>query len=526
MEHNAIHLIDYIIIIVSVLSSIAVGVYFYKRQHSTGSFFKASGKFPSWAIGISILATLVSSITFLAYPGAGYSSNWILLLQGLMVPLVLFTTIWFIVPLYRKVIGLSVYEYFEKRFGYFARFYGSFGFVLNSFSGMATTLFLLALAVSSMMGISTFLVLWIIGSTIIIITLLGGMEGVIWLDVIQGLLLIAGGLVCLVMLIFSIQGGLPEIWSVAKANDRVGFGPYDIDFTRLTFIVMAINGIFYAIQKYATDQTIVQRYLSASSNRSAIKATLMGALLTVPVWIIFMFIGTVLFVYYHKNPGELPGNTRPDGVFPHFIMSKFPPGIVGLVISALLASAIASTVAALNSLVAVGLEDYYKRWRPNRTDKHYFSTSKILVVLCGLLAVCMSSLYLLAGNEGVLGIVFVLYAIFSGGIAGIFLLGFFVPWANKGGLNVAILVCVLFTGYAILTSTTIGSGTGGRIIVDMGDLNFTHHKLMLGVYTHLIILGVGSVASYFFPKKEVDKNLIFAGWGDAKRQGKLKIKEL
>src|SRR5690606_16612630 len=111
----------------------------------------------------------------------------------------------------------------------------------------------------------------------------------------------------------------------------------------------------------------------------------------------------------------------PDGVFPHFIMSKFPPGIVGLVISALLASAISSTVAALNSLVAVGLEDYYKRWRPNRTDKHYFSASKTLVVLCGLLAVCMSSLYLLAGNEGVLGIVFVLYAIFSGGIAGIFL---------------------------------------------------------------------------------------------------------
>ncbi|HRN56850.1 MAG TPA: sodium transporter, partial [Agriterribacter sp.] len=246
--------------------------------------------------------------------------------------------------------------------------------------------------------------------------------------------------------------------------------------------------------------------------------------LTVPVWIIFMFIGTVLFVYYHNHPGELSGQIRPDGVFPHFIMSKFPPGIVGLVIAALLASAISSTVAALNSLVAVGLEDYYKRWRPHRADKHYFRTSKLLVVLCGLLAMLMSSLYLLAGDEGVLGIVFVLYAIFSGGIAGIFLLGFFVPWANKEGLNVAISVCVLFTGYAVLTSTTIGSGSGERVIVDMGDLNFTHHKLMLGVYTHLIILGVGSVASYFFPKKEVDKNLVFAGWSNAKKQGRLKIK--
>lgn len=523
MQYHAVHLIDYIIIVVSVLSSIAVGVYFYKRQNSTGSFFKASGKFPSWAIGISILATLVSSITFLAYPGAGYSSNWILLVQGLMVPLVLFGTIWFIVPLYRKVIGLSVYEYFEKRFGYFARFYGSFGFVLNSFSGMATTLFLLALAVSAMMGISTFAVLWIIGSTIIVITLLGGMEGVIWLDVIQGLLLIVGGLVCLIILIYSVNGGLPEILTVARANHRTGFGPYDIDFTKLTFMVMAINGIFYAIQKYATDQTIVQRYLSADSNRSAIKATLMGALLTVPVWIIFMFIGTALFVYYHVHASELPADMRADGVFPHFIMSRFPPGIVGLVISALLASAISSTVSALNSLVAVTLEDYYKRFRPARTDKHYFRTSKTLVVMSGLLAVLMSSLYLLAGNEGVLGIVFVLYAIFSGGIAGIFLLGFFVPWANRQGLNVAIGVCVLFTGYAILTSTTIGTGDGARVVLDMGHLNFTHHKLMLGVYTHLIILSVGCVASRFFPYKEVDRSLLFAGWRDAKKEGRLKL---
>src|SRR5690625_2841821 len=134
MENNALHLIDYIIIAVSLLLSIGIGFLFSKKQNSTGNYFKAGGKIPSWAIGISILATIVSSITFLAYPGAGYSSNWILLVQGLMVPVVLIFVVWFIVPLYRKVIGLSVYEYFEKRFGYFARLYGSIGFVLNIFT--------------------------------------------------------------------------------------------------------------------------------------------------------------------------------------------------------------------------------------------------------------------------------------------------------------------------------------------------------------------------------------------------------
>lgn len=523
MEKNTLHLIDYIIIIVSLLLSIGVGFLFSKKQQSTGNYFKAGGKIPSWAIGISILATLVSSVTFLAYPGAGYSSNWILLVQGLMVPLVLLVIIWFIVPLYRKVIGLSVYEYFEKRFGYPARLYGSIGFVLNIFTGMSTTLFLLALAVSEMTHTSTFLILWIIGITFIVITLSGGMEGVIWLDVIQGFLLIMGGLVCLFILIFSIRGGLPEIWKVAVANHRTGFGPYDIDFSRLTFIVIAINGVFYAIQKYATDQTMVQRYLTARSDKSAIRATLMGALLTVPVWMLFMFIGTALFVFYHLNPGALPSGTRPDGVFPHFIMSELPPGIVGLVISALLAAAISTVVSGLNSLVAVIVEDFYKRWRPEKTDRHYLKVSKRLVLLAGLIAVLTSSLYLLMGNEGVLGILFILYAIFSGGIAGIFLLGFFVPRANKEGLYIAMIVCILFTTYAVLTSTTIGTAPNQHLIMDLGKFNFTQNKLMLGVYTHLIILGVGWAASYLFSKKEVSKNLLYSGWQESQKADKLKM---
>src|SRR5699024_12226201 len=106
----------------------------------------------------------------------------------LMFPVLLSFVVGFIVPLYRKVIGLSVYEYFEKRFGYIARLYGSIGFVLNIFTGMSTTLFLLALAVSEMTNTSTFLILWVIGITFILITLKGGMEGVIWLDVIQGIM--------------------------------------------------------------------------------------------------------------------------------------------------------------------------------------------------------------------------------------------------------------------------------------------------------------------------------------------------
>src|ERR1700748_1742085 len=130
MHKETLHFIDYLIIAVSLATSLGIGLRFGRNQHSTQDYFISKGSVPSWAIGISLMATLISSVTFLAYPGEGFSSNWILLVQGLMVPVVLLVMVWFIVPLYRKVIGVSTYEYFEKRFGLFARFYSSIGFVL------------------------------------------------------------------------------------------------------------------------------------------------------------------------------------------------------------------------------------------------------------------------------------------------------------------------------------------------------------------------------------------------------------
>ena len=350
---------DYGIIIAVLLITLYFGLRYAKNQKSTEAYFSAKGRVPSWAIGMSLLATLISSVTFLGYPAEGFSNNWILLVQGLMVPIVLLGTVWFIVPLYRKIIGLSTYEYFEKRFGNVARYYSSIAFVLRQFSGMGTVLYLLAVALSSMTNINTYWVILVVGSIIVIVNLLGGIEAVIWLDVFQGFMLFASGILCLLVIIFSVNGGLPEVWRVASESGRTGFGPYDLDFTRLTFVVMAINGMFYAIQKYGTDQTVIQRYLTARSDKSAIRASLMGILLTVPVWSLFMFIGTALFVYYTQQP--LPDDVGPNSVFPYFIMTQLPVGVVGFILAAMISAAICSLSADLNSLAAVGIEDYYKK---------------------------------------------------------------------------------------------------------------------------------------------------------------------
>ncbi|TMI74094.1 MAG: sodium/solute symporter [Bacteroidetes bacterium] len=507
MSH--LHFIDYCIILVVLGITLYLGFRFSKKQNTTENYFLSKGNFPSWALGLSLLSTLISSVTFLGYPAQGFSSNWILLVQGLMVPIVLAGTIWFIVPLYRKVIGLSTYEYFERRFGGFARYYSSFSFILRQFAGMGTVLYLIAVAISSMTDIKSSFVLAVVGLILIIVNLKGGMQAVIWLDVFQGFMLFASGIICLSILLLSIKGGIPEALKVASENNRAGFGPYDLKLTQLTLIVMVINGAFYAIQKYGTDQTVVQRYLTAKTDKSAIRASMLGISLTIPIWTMFMFIGTALFVFY-KQQG-LPAGTKAESVFPYFMMTQLPTGILGFIVAALISAAICSLSADLNSLAAVGVQDYYKKLKPNRPDKQYLFVGKSMVVISGVIAVGIGCLYLVTGNEGVLGVVFTLYAIFSGGIVGIFLLGLFSGRANRQGVNIGIIACILFTAWAFLTSTPIGVHEK-KLLLDFGKYNFTHHILMLGVYSHLVVIGVGYIASLFFPKPALDKNLLYSSW--------------
>lgn len=520
IEATTLHWVDYLIIVASVVLSLGVGVYFSKKNANASSsdYFSAGGHVPSWAIGVSIFATLISSITFLAYPGSGFGGDWILLVQGIMVPITILFIIGFIVPLYRQSIGLSAYEYFEKRFGYFARLYGSLGFILAHFSKMGSVFFLLAMAISGMTGIDTYTLIFVLGIAIILLTLLGGMEAVIWLDVIQGFLLIVGGLIALALIVAKIDGGFTTIFSVAFADEKFSIGSFEWDFVQLTFWVMAINGIFYAIQKYGTDQTIVQRYLAAKSDKDAIKASLTGVLMVVPVWTLFMFIGTALYAFYTSGAAALPEGMRADAAFPYFIMNEMPVGVVGLIISALVAAAISSLDSDLNCLAAVGVDDYYKRLRPNATDAQKVRMGKIIVALSGLAAIGVAFIYVNAGGKGVLGTVFALYAIFSGGIAGMFLLGIFVPRANKQGLYVGVAACVLFTAVALLTSTPFDVGGEKKLLLDLGEWNFTHHKYMLGVYSHLVLFFVSWAASYLFPKPEAQDSLTFKGWTASRRE--------
>jgi SSS family solute:Na+ symporter len=503
--------IDYSIIILSVAVAIYIGMFFAKRQKTSDKFFTGGRNIPPWAIGISIMATLISSITFLAYPATGYKSNWLLLVQGLMVPIVLIGLIGFIVPLFRRAIGISAYEYFEKRFGLVARIYSSLAFMLMHFSKLGTVVYLMSLALGTMMGADVLSTIWIVTIAIIVITFFGGLEGVIWMDVFQGIWLMLGGLICIGIILFIPSGGPAEVFRVMNEADKISFGPYDMDFARLTFIVMAINGIFYALQKYGTDQTIVQRYLAAKSDKEAIRASLIGVLLSVPLWAMFMFIGSALFAFYKLSPGLLPEGMVSEGVFPHFITTQLPVGVKGFIIAALIAAAISTIASDINCLSAIGVEDYYARFKKNLSDHKKLRMARIIIVVSGLLSAVIATIYVSWGGEGVLGVVFGLYAIFSAGIVGMFLLGFLVPKANSKGLYVGMVACILFTAWATLTTTSHEVNGTKQLLWDLGNLNFPHHTYMLGVYSHFVLFFVGWGASYLFKGKPVDENLMLYG---------------
>ena len=267
--------LDLVVISLYMAGMMLIGLRFARRQTSTERYFVAERSIPGWAMGISLFAAIISSLSFIGYPGSAYAGDWIDLVQGLMVIPALVIAVWVMIPFYRRVVGMSAYEYFGKRFGYGARAFSSAVFALGHFSKLAFVLYVAALAVHIMTGADIYLTTVITGLVTIFYAYVGGLEAVIWTDVIQGIVSVIGMFVCLGFLLFLPPGGPAAAFRVAWDNHKFGLGSFDFDFTKKGFWVMAIYGSFWFLQKYTTDQTVVQRYLATKSDSEARKFCIM-----------------------------------------------------------------------------------------------------------------------------------------------------------------------------------------------------------------------------------------------------------
>lgn len=442
-------LLDLIVFLVYMSGIVLFGAMFYFRNKSPEQYTSGGGRLPSWVVGMSFFATFVSSISFLALPGNAYQGNWNAFVFSLSIPIAALLAVKFFVPLYRSLNSISAYHYLETRFGPWARIYASICYILTQLMRTGSILYLLALPLNALFGWSIGWIIVVTGLSIILYSMLGGIQAVIWTDAIQGIILIGGAVLCLVVIFVQIPGGFETVLEYGVADQKFSLGSFDLSFTESTFWVMIIYGLFINLQNYGIDQNYVQRYMTTKSLKGAQSSALFGALLYVPVSLLFFLIGTSLYAYFKAVPGLLPPDLMTldaaDKVFPFFIVNHLPAGVTGLLIAAIFAAGMSTVSTSINGTATIVLTDYYKRYfAKGRSEgasmKVLYGSSFIFGVLGVGIGLAMT------GVKSALDAWWMLASIFSGGMLGLFLLGFMARKAKRmaAALGTAVGVLVIF----------------------------------------------------------------------------------
>ena len=490
------------------------GVYFSRRQTSTSAYFTAGRSISGWVMGLSLFATVVSSVSFIAYPGAGYAGRW----QDSVVPvlgspLLLIPVILVLIPMYRELISISVYEYIERRFDRVARVYSTISFFLANFAKLAFVFYLVALTVNTMTGWNIYTVTVIVGVVTVFYTIMGGIEAVIWTDVIQGIILWVGGIFALGYILVIAPHGPGEIFQYAVANHRFDFGSTGLTVAKPTLLIMLCLGFYEGLQKYAGDQTIVQRFLVTTTGREAGKGAIIGIVVTILCAVFFTFIGTCLWSFYH-----LPGNVLPadiaagkaENVFPYFLQTRVPAVLTAVVLAALMSAAMSTVSSVLNGFGAVGVEDYYRLLRPAATDRERLTVGRIIICVAGVLCIGLS-LFLIPSKGTAMALWWVVAPIVSAGIVGLFFLALVSTRTNRQGVYAGIAAATGFTAWATFT-------LDANHAFDLGFLATPIHGSVTGIISGLLFVIVGYGVSFLFPDNSPDKQaLTYWGWRARRR---------
>ena len=467
--------LDYLVFFVFVGGVALFGCSFFRSSRKgTDAFTKANGAIPTWVVGMSIFATFVSSISFLGLPGGAYTGNWNQLIFSFTIPIATWLAAKIFIPLYRGIGSVSAYQFLEDKYGYWARFYVAVCYLLTQVCRVGSILLLLAIPINTMFGWDIGTIIIVTGALTLVYAVLGGMSAVVWTDAIQGIILIVGAVVCALILTFGMPEGPGQLFSIAAADGKFSLGSLGLTLREPTVWVVLIYGIFINLQNYGIDQNYVQRYMTAKSTGEAVKATLFGGLLYIPVSAVFVYIGTALYSYYTAQPDLLPAGVAGDKVFPYFIVHGLPTGLTGLVIASLFSAGMSTVATSINSSATIVFTDFYKkihRGVPSDERKTHmtvlYTASAVVGILGILIGLAMMKI------DGVLDAWWKLSSIFSGGMLGLFLLALVCRKPNRTGaiIGVALGLCVIaymslpVFGSPIHTYLTIVFGTTAIFLV-------------------------------------------------------------
>ena len=464
--------LDLVIIFGYLIGITAFGIWYAGKQETTEDYFVGSRNVPWWAIAMSIVATETSTITFVSVPGVAFAKGgnfqFLQLVFGYMLGRVVISLIF--IPLYFKGELQTVYQLLGDRFGNRVKMLASGLFVImrNIADGirlLLTAIVLAAVYTSFSPGADQTAVIVasivLLGIIMIVFTFYGGIEAVIWVEVVQLVIYIGGAIAAAVVLINNIDGGFSGAVAAGQQFDKFDIFDFNLDFTKTyTFWGGLLGGCFLTMSTHGTDQYLVQRYLCTDKPRSAATALLSSGAVVLAQFIGFLFIGVLLFAFYSPYKaaeyaqagvaGSGIASTfpflKPDQVFPAFITQHMPPGLSGLVVAAIFAAALSSS---LNSIAATAINDLYRPFKKGITDKQLLRLSGILTVIIGIIQIVVAILFMQTGDSA-LNLALSVASLINGPILGVFLVGTFIKSAKEKHALIGMLASIGLMLYILL----------------------------------------------------------------------------
>lgn len=510
-------IIDLVVIFAYFGAITAAGIYFAKKKNkNTEDYFLGGRNFPAWAIGLSMVGTSISSVSFLAYPADSYKTAYLRLLFTFTLPIGVLVASYFFLPFFRRGNVTSAYEYLEGRFGPGTRLYAAIAFLITQVIRLGMILYLLSVLVAELTGIGPYWCIVIGGIFVAVYTVLGGIEAVVWTDVAQTIVLIFGGFLCLGFIVYKLDGGFGEIIRVGLEDKKFLFSEVDIDaqgnatvhpmswdvtFWRKTGTMMLLVGLTNWLFEYASNQNLVQRYCASRSAYDARKAMWISCCASIPIWAYFMFLGTALYVFYKAHPTEattqmLIGERAAEGILPFYVFHELPAGVSGLVIAAVMAAAMSSLDSSINSMSTVSVVDIYRRHiNKHASDEHYLKAARVFASAAGVIMILSAILFKAFEGKTLNDTSTTLSAMATAGLLGLYLLGFFTKLGDGRAIAIGIGCTIAFN----LTCSFTRMGF-------ISEETFPLELYYSGILGHVIMFFVGFGAALLLPAKK-DRDL-------------------
>jgi len=451
--------LDFLVVVAYVLVTLAIVYWASRRQHSTQDYFLGSRRLPWLAVGLSIMATLLSSLTYLGLTGeivkngvAGFLGQ-VAVLPAALIVIPVF------IPFFMRLRFTSAYEYLEHRFDYGTRLLGGTLFLLLRLGWVSLVMYSGSLALSEMAGWNFYLTIAILGMSATLYTYYGGLEGVVWTDALQAIMLF-GGAAVIVLAVWIDTGDGPLAWWRAagehsKAHTQPGWFSFDPT-VRITLGTSLMAGFFWQVCTHCSDQVVLQRYASTPSLAAATKSYLTNVVALLAITSLLGLSGLALLYYYLQHPGQLPAGmtatSAGDKLMPYFYTTQLPMGFAGLILANFLCDAMQTLVSGVNSITAVASQDVLEHSRTmsqastaRKTGHNRLATARLLTVGIGAAATLTALGVAVLAHSSAKNIYDLMprtFNMFLGPLGALFMIGMFLPRATGRSAKIAVLTAL------------------------------------------------------------------------------------